>query len=303
MTELVAHAATAVDIGRRGRQEDAVIADFSRGSELGLAVLSDGMGGHNDGDLASRIIAGEMFGELFFSGARAEGLKTSPNETFQHALEVANKSLQRHAKAGSISKDTGGTLISVAVIGEKLRWISVGDSPLYLYRGRKLHRLNEIHSMASQIDMMVRCGELDPDVGRDHPQRLCLASAITGGSIRHVDCPETALRLKAGDIVILASDGINTLSDQRICELTKQHRRKHSDAIAKALMKNLRAERSPDQDNISMVVIKIVPKHKTWLAQGLSAAQAVFGLIGDASDWAGNVVRCVLRPGTKQARS
>lgn len=294
MPELVAQAATAMNIGRRARQEDAVIADFSQGSELGLAVLSDGMGGHDDGDLASRIIVGEMFGELFFSGARLDALKTSARETFHHALGMANKSLKRHADAGSISRDTGGTLVSVAVVQEKLRWISVGDSPLYLFRDRCLHRLNEIHSLAAQIDMMARCGELDAETARNHPQRGYLTSALTGGKVKHIDCPETALNLKSGDIVLMASDGLNVLPDKDICELVARHRRQSSEKLAQILMDEACAREIEDQDNISIVAIKM---------QGPpDYGQRALEYLDDACDWVGGFARGLTKPLTGSLR-
>ena len=190
--------------------------------------------------------------------------------------------------------------MSLAIIGEQLRWISVGDSPLYLYRDRKLHRLNETHSMASQIDMMVRCGELDPDVGRDHPQRHCLTSAITGGAIRQVDCPDTALRLKADDIVILASDGLNAIPDHRICAVVKRHRRKQSDGIVQALLRAVRAMGLPHQDNVSLVVIKMQPAHQKWQSRVKNAPRALLGMLGDASDGLSTITQAVLRPANRR---
>ncbi len=298
MPELIAQAATAMSIGRRPRQEDAVLADFSRGSDLGLAVLSDGMGGHNDGDLASRIIVGEMFGELFFSGARVEALQACTTEAFHHALGMANKSLKRHAEAGSISKDTGGTLVSVAVIKEKLRWISVGDSPLYLFRDRRLHRLNEIHSLAAQIDMMARCGELDSETARNHPQRGYLTSALTGGDVRHVDCPDTALHLRPDDIVLLASDGVNVLSDQQICELIARHRRSSSEVLANALLDEVHAQRARDQDNISIVAIKMRPAQKPHPLRRMT-----IDLADEVACWLANAGRDLVKPSAGGIRS
>lgn len=259
MPRIVAEAATATHIGMRQRQEDAVMADFSRGSDLGLAVLSDGMGGHDDGDLASRIIVSEMFGELFFSGARPDALRSSAPDTLRRAVHAANRSLVRHANSGCISSNTGGTLVTVALIEDRLRWISVGDSPLYLYRAGNLHRLNEIHSLGAQIDMMVRVGEIEAGVAEDHPQRHQLTSALTGRDIRHIDCPDAALHLRQDDVVVLASDGLNVLPDQQICNLIRRHRHKTSQRIAAALMAEVEAQHRPDQDNASLVVIKMEP--------------------------------------------
>lgn len=259
MPELVAEAVSLSDIGRRDRQEDAVIADFPQGSEFGLAVLSDGMGGHNDGDLASRILVSEMFGELYFSGARLQALAKNIPHVFQSALHVANKRLQRHTKTGALSKDTGGTLVSIALLNDRLNWISVGDSPLYLYRKGHLQRLNENHSLAPQIDLMAQQGLMDATTARDHPQRGCLTSAVTGNEIARIDCPNAGFDLRAGDIVLLASDGINVLDDTEIARRLWRLRRKGPQEMAQDLLAHALGKDAPDQDNLALVVIKMSP--------------------------------------------
>ena len=100
MTRLVTSAAMAQEIGERIRQEDAALIYNSQGSELTLAVLSDGMGGHLDGDLASRIIAREMFGELFLATARPEVFSRQSSQTLRAALGYANSRLRRHINDG-----------------------------------------------------------------------------------------------------------------------------------------------------------------------------------------------------------
>ena len=236
MTDLVAEAATALDLGHRKRQEDAVIADFPQGEGFGLAVLSDGMGGHADGDLASRTIAGEMFGELLFAAARLGDLGPASHAAFGAALERANDRLEQQIAQGAISADTGGTLLAAAIKGDRLRWISVGDSLLYLYRRGRLTRLNADHSMAPQLDLMAKLGEIDEDTARRHPDRNCLTSAITGAPVPRIDNPAKALRLRPGDTVVLASDGLQTLSERRLARILRLRPWHGSDAIARALM-------------------------------------------------------------------
>ena len=284
MPDLIADAATLSDIGRRDRQEDAVMADFPRGAEFGLAVLSDGMGGHNDGDLASRIIVSEMFGELYFSGARVDALARHVPQVFRSALNVANKRLARHTKTGALSKDTGGTLVSIAMLKDTLSWISVGDSPLYLFRAGQLTRLNENHSLAPQIDLMVEQGLMDPDVARDHPQRSCLTSALTGQVINQIDCPDSAISLYPKDVVIVASDGLNVLSDNEITRLVRRNLRKGSHRIADVLKAAVLNKDKPEQDNLALVVITLSaaePKTNPLSAlAGRCVRQNAFRLMG-----------------------
>lgn len=257
MVELVAECATATDIGRRARQEDALLADFPQGGALGLAVLSDGMGGHEDGDLASRIIVSEMFSELFCGAEAMQNLSELPGEAFRNALASVNDRLRVKSEAGSINENTGGTVVSVTIRDGDLFWLSVGDSPLYLMRDGVLTRINADHSMAPEIDLLVENGIMTPEVGRTHPQRNCLTSAVTGQDIPKIDCPDMGVPLAPGDMVLLASDGLNVLPDEAIEALIARARRKGCQEVASCLMQAVAALEVPDQDNVSLVVIEV----------------------------------------------
>ena len=273
MPDLKAQAACGQHIGQRSRQEDAVIAQFPEGGLPGVAVLSDGMGGHDDGDLAGRILVSEMFGELYLAAARPVSGPDAPTAVFHAALERANTRLKQHIDAKCISADTGGTLLCVTVEGGALRWLSVGDSPLYLYRDGRLRRLNDLHSMAAQLDLMVRNGAMEASAAAEHPHRHCLTSAVTGQQIPRIDCPTDALALAPGDIVLLASDGLNVLDETEIAALLRQHVRADSASLARALLGAVRRREAPHQDNVSLVVIRLVAFKSTVLSGTQIAGQ------------------------------
>ncbi len=258
MTEPVADVATAVAIGRRHRQEDAVLANFSCGEESGFAVLSDGMGGHDDGDLASRIIVSEVFGAFNVSGRHGPSDPADLRDRLRNAVLTANQSLRNEVEAGSGQEGMGGTVITAVVQDAALSWISIGDSGLFLFRRGGLTRLNEIHSLAPQIDLMVDQGVIDAETARTHPQRSCLTSALVGGGISKIDCPGKPLALEAGDIVLMASDGLEVLEPDEVRDILNQHRSRSSREIASALMQAVASAHAPEQDNISVIVIKPV---------------------------------------------
>ncbi|SMX50141.1 PP2C family protein-serine/threonine phosphatase [Maliponia aquimaris] len=298
MPELVAEAATAQHIGDRQRQEDALIAHVPGGEGPGIAVLSDGMGGHDDGDLASRILVSEMFGELFLSAARQPLTQRGGDALFRAALDSANTRLHQHIGAGCISDDTGGTLVSVVLDEGRLRWLSVGDSLLYLCRGGSVKQLNQLHSMAAQLDLMVAQGAMDQSAARSHPHRHCLTSAVTGRQIPRIDCPDQALALRAEDTVLLASDGLNVLRSAEIAKLVARHAGHGSAAIARALVAAVGAKAAPDQDNVSVVVIRVsaAPPSAPPLTARLSAlALPLRGLLGRAAGAWGDGLRAMTR--------
>ncbi|WP_375688554.1 PP2C family protein-serine/threonine phosphatase [Pseudooceanicola sp. LIPI14-2-Ac024] len=270
MSRLGTDTATALAVGRRDRQEDAVVAEFSQGEGIGFAVLSDGMGGHGAGDVASKLIVSEMFSELLFSCADADHVRGASSDILRGALDVANSRLKDHAESQPDPDGMGGTLITTMVIDNALRWISVGDSPLYLFRDGALRQLNEDHSMAPQIDLLVAKGLMDAKAARNHPQRHCLTSAITGEAIDKIDCPDEALPLEPGDIIVMASDGLQVLDDAEIQRVIAKRRKLDSRGLANALMAAVTAADEPHQDNISLVVIKMLPA----VAEARAAAPA-----------------------------
>jgi PPM family protein phosphatase len=249
--------ASAISQGRRPYQEDALVADFSLGADFGFAVLADGMGGHAAGDVASKIVVTEVFSELKLQSGDPSAFSTSLPEILRDAAVAANDCVKGHIAAHAETTGMGATLLAPVLVGRKLYWISIGDSPLLLYRDGEVRQLNEDHSMAPQIDFMVRTGLITEEVGRNHPDRSCLTSVLGGEEIARIDCPSEPLELKDGDILIVASDGIQYLAYDEIEDLLRTHSEKPSRWLADALLSRLESHDDPEQDNASFSVIKV----------------------------------------------
>jgi PPM family protein phosphatase len=250
--------ATAVDVGDRDQQEDSVVADFPVGSDFGIGILADGMGGHSGGDVASAVVVSEVFRELACRKAQLQRHEAGIPTHLRGAATVANQAVGRHVAERPHLNGMGSTLVAIALFGPKLYWVSVGDSVLYLHRGRKLTRLNDDHSMAPQIDAMIALGQIQPEVGLSHPDRSSLTSAITGQKIARIHCPSEAFALQAGDILLLASDGLHSLSEGAIEQILRRNAKRPGLEIAETLIDAVRDLRVPEQDNLSLIVIKIL---------------------------------------------
>lgn len=249
--------ASGISQGARDYQEDAITSDFPVGAEAGFVVLADGMGGHAAGDVASKIVLTEVYSELKFHFADVDAFEARAPEILRNVADLANDTLRQHSRTHPETEGMGATLVVPCLVENRLWWISIGDSPLYLYRNGKLSQLNEDHSMAPQIDFMVKSGLMDAEAGANHPDRNCLISVLMGTRIPKIDCPVKPHEMKAGDIVICASDGLQYLPEAQIERIVGKYRKSRSTEIAERLLEELQKLDDPDQDNISFCVIKI----------------------------------------------
>ena len=249
--------ASAISRGQRPYQEDAYIADFSQGAEVGFAVLADGMGGHAAGDVASQIVVTEVFSELTFRRKTYEANAAAIPDVLRQAADCANTSIQSYTQAHPMTKGMGATLVACVVIGDALHWISVGDSPLFLFRDNTLRQINEDHSLGPQVDMMVAAGALSAEEGRRHPDRSVLTSALLGQDIPKIDCPASGFDVRAGDAIIIASDGLQYLSADDIARVLRERPFARSADIVDALMTAVQDLDDPDLDNVTIGLIQV----------------------------------------------
>lgn len=249
--------ASVLNRGCRDYQEDAIATDFPLGADFGYAVLSDGMGGHAAGDVASKIVVTEVFSELKFQSSDIAAFSENVGKVLKSAAISANECMAAHAASNPDTAGMGATLVAPVFVREMLYWISIGDSPLYLLRDGKLRQLNEDHSLGPHIDYMVRSGMMSEDVGRNHPDRNALTSVLIGEAIERIDCPDRPFKLKDGDLLIVASDGLQFLSDGKITEIAMHHLDDGSAVIAEKLLDELRELGDPEQDNVCFSVIRV----------------------------------------------
>jgi len=237
--------------GLRERQEDCCRVRLCLGGEgppLLAAALADGMGGHAGGASASQIVAGGFITSLL----RRSG---SIESRMVHALDDTNRSLARAMERNNSLMGMGSTLLGVVIDGGGLRWLSVGDSPLYLFRQGKLTRLNEDHSLAPVLDRMARNGEIGSSEASHHPKRSMLRSAVAGGEISLVELRDDPLVLNHRDWLLLASDGLATIDASRIARLITRNRSRGAQAVAGALIEAVRQEGRENQDNVTVLAI------------------------------------------------
>lgn len=222
--------------GQRGAQED-----FFRilGNDRQAAlVVCDGMGGHPGGAVAARLVCDSFMATL------AEVLAGPPDGPahLRDALDCANLRLAAAQRQDPVCSRMGTTLLAVLVRNDRLTWISVGDSPLWILRKGHLARLNQDHSLRAH-----------PALGPPH----ALRSSVAGRPIRLVDEAPGAIRLAAGDLVLAASDGMLTLSDAELTRLATTASGA-ADAVD-ILLEAVERQAGPAQDNCTLVALAVSP--------------------------------------------
>ncbi len=216
-----------------------------------VAVLADGMGGHAGGALASQTIC-----ETFID----DYVKTSGDaiQRLRSALLGANRKLAQKVKDDEELAGMGATAVGLSVGTWGAHWISVGDSPLFLYRDRELVVLNEDHSMAPVLDKMAERGEISRADARADGRRHFLRSAVSGSEIEMIDRSVMPLPLMPGDYLVIASDGIQTLENDAIQDCITAHCAAGAKRVADELVAAVDAEGVAHQDNATVLVINVV---------------------------------------------
>jgi len=294
-------------VGRRDEQQDEARIELfeAQGGIPGLLlIVADGMGGHAGGREASRIAA-DSFARAFHANPSAQ-----LRPRLRQALDAANEAVGARASSREL-RGMGCTIVVAVLAGNYLRWISVGDSLLLAIKNRQVVRLNADHSLAPELDRAVREGRLSREDADSDPDRHVLRSAVTGGRLNLID--EGARLVGEGALVLLATDGILTLPDDRLAQIASDG--KTAERLVEELLSAIEAGMPPDQDNVTLVAARCegtesVATRKRRARRGalglaallvavLAGALSIYILIG--SDWQGRDVTPPLPP-TAQPR-
>ncbi len=237
-------------MGNREAQEDDFGLIEPSGTDTGGSVvllLADGMGGHIGGDTASATVV-RTFAETYHgtAGPKPDRLKT--------CLHAANRAIASSIEEDPTLEGMGSTVVAAVVSPEGIDWISVGDSPLWLFRNGELRRLNADHSMAPALEILVDQGHLTAEEAATDPKRHTLRSAVVGGEIHLVDVSSQPVALHEGDRVLLGSDGLFTLGEEVIAGIMEQKGEDSPAQIADDLIQAVEETRAPRQDNTTVLL-------------------------------------------------
>ena len=212
-----------------------------------LMVLADGMGGEAGGAIASDTVV-RTFIRQFESSTGSIGTR------LRECLAQATASLAEQEENDPRLAGMGSTVVAALYDGRGLSWLSVGDSPMWLFADGRLERLNEDHSMVPVLESLVRDGEMTREEALGDRRRNMLRSAVMGMPAGLVDRAERSCRLRPGDYLLIASDGLETLSEEEI-EGCLVRAGGGAENAASALLAAVERVAGPNQDNVTFLLL------------------------------------------------
>lgn len=219
--------------------------DFER---LGrVAIVADGMGGHEGGQEASRI-AVEVVPRAY-----AESSAQNPQSRLIDGFREAHKRVQSYALEHPELRGMGTTYTAACVVNDQLYFAHVGDSRLYLVRGQGITRLTRDHTYVGRL---LDTGVISSEEAKSHPQKHILTAAVGAGTDIDPDCPAEPITLQASDVLVLCTDGLWGMI--RDAELLKIVSTKSPEEASELLVDRAKERGGPD--NITVQILRVSSK-------------------------------------------
>ena len=242
------------DVGRKRRgNEDALFLN----PEQRLYVVADGMGGHAAGEVASKVAVDSINEFVTQTGDNAQitwpfGLDDSisyDGNRLKTAIRHANRRVLEATRERSEYEGMATTVAAVLVDDDVANLAHVGDSRIYLWSGGQIELLTSDHSWVNE---QIQTGVISPEQARSHPLRNVVTRALGGRTDLLVDVQ--ARKMKAGDVLLLCSDGLTTMvTDEDIARVLGEAGGDVAKA-AEALVEE--ANGRGGEDNITVVLLK-----------------------------------------------
>ena len=234
---------SATSVGRiRPLNEDSYFVSEPDQSGTVLAIVADGMGGHNAGEVASGKAVGIV--QKDFLGKCGKNAK----DVLVKAVNDANREIYEMSVNARNLSGMGTTMTACVAEEHNVTAVQVGDSRLYLIRGEKITQITKDHSL---VEMLLENGKITKEEARRHPQKNIITRAV--GTDKTVEADIYEFRAEAGDVILLCSDGlVNMVEDEEILSVINLSETLN-DAANKLVAE---AETAGGTDNITVILIR-----------------------------------------------
>lgn len=221
---------------KRSSNED----NFFVNDDLNFLMVADGMGGHAAGEVASQIAVSTA---VDFNFDLSDPLNSLSQLTYKINQEIINKSQQAPDYSGM-----GTTFAAVIIQNNKLYYVNLGDSRIYLYN-RKEESLRKISKDHSLVADLLRKGKITEEEAFNHPKKNIVTQAL--GLDNDLDLDTGQFEIFEADYVLLCTDGLTDMIRKNEIEAIFKEYHK-SEKIAEQLLQE--ALDSGGLDNITLIV-------------------------------------------------
>lgn len=228
----------------RNQNEDSGGVCYNQSGQL-LAIVADGMGGHQAGDVAS-----QMATSIIQEKWQKSTVLSSPEETevwLSESIHEINNTIFENANNKEEYLGMGTTVV-IAVCTDDFVTIShIGDSRCYLHNDIGFKQITEDHSLVNEL---VRSGQISKDDAEQHPRKNVLLKAL--GTEKNVIADIHSIGWEAGNRLLLCSDGLtNKLSDDELLQFTQMDQDMEITGMEMIELANERG----GEDNITLVIV------------------------------------------------
>jgi protein phosphatase len=230
----------------RSHNEDSVAAS----TKAGLAILADGMGGYNAGEVASGM-AVTMLSAGLESALRTRGEEKNTAALVASEIQKANEAIYRAAGSQPQYAGMGTTLVLALFRDNRVTVAHVGDSRLYRLRGERLTQVTRDHSfLQEQIDS----GAITREDARLSHNKNLVTRALGVDPTVEVDMAE--LEVLPGDLYLLCSDGLNDMVGDEDIQLALTTLGANLELAARQLVQM--ANDNGGRDNVSVILVRVL---------------------------------------------
>ena len=200
------------DIGKRRKSNQDYTATFTNQKNQLLALLADGMGGHQAGDIASRQAVEEI--GIAWEATTIDNSEKAVQWFLQH-IQQANQRIFEKGQSQPTLSGMGTTLEAVTLLDNHLALAHVGDSRIYLFRNQRLISLTEDHSL---VNALLKSGEITQEMAENHPRKNIITRSLGMPGSLEVDV--AIHKIQDHDQLLLCSDGLtNMVSESKIAQI------------------------------------------------------------------------------------
>ena len=200
------------NVGKKRSSNQDSVGLYLNQSNIALAIVADGMGGHQAGDIASQLTVNHLGEAWEENNIITEELAI---DWLQNEIQKLNHQIYEEGLSYPERVGMGTTIVAAVVIDKRVIFANVGDSRSYLVRKNTISQITEDHSLVNEL---VKTGEISEEEARQHPRKNILTRSL--GLPTDVAIDVLIVELELDDYFILCTDGLsNMVSDEKMLEV------------------------------------------------------------------------------------